>query len=168
MKDEAVAKLFDNILEKGEVVLRTYKPDRKTLRTEWFFWWLVIPLMWPFLILCLPVLIPVFRAYYNKRAYAVTDRRILVRGGIIGIDYKSLKITAINATTSRVGLMDKIAKQNTGTIEFGSPATPLGATNASGVRINPFVFGRIVNPYEELREIEEHIDLVQSAVKDKN
>jgi len=163
MKDEAVARLFDNILEKGEVILRTYKPDRKALRTEWFFWFWVIPLLWPVFILLLPIMWPVFRAYYNKRAYAVTDRRILVRGGIVGTDYKSLKISAINATTARVGLMDKIAKQNTGTIEFGSPATPLGVTNTSGVRVNPFIFGRIINPYEELREIEEHIDTVQKT-----
>jgi len=165
MKDEAVAKLFDNVLERGEEIVRTYKPNRKALRTSVFFWFIVIPLLWPILILGFPIIFPVYRAYYNKRAYAVTDRRILVRGGIIGVDYKSLKISSINATTVRVGIYDKIARQNTGTVEFGSPSTPLGATNASGMRLNPFVFGFITNPYEELREIEEHIDRVQKEPK---
>ncbi|MCL2860876.1 MAG: PH domain-containing protein [Firmicutes bacterium] len=162
--DKEAECLFSNILEKGEVVVRAYKPNRKAVWWSVLFPILVIPTNWPFLPIILPIVLLVMRAYLNKRAYAVTDRRILVRGGIIGVDYKSLKINSINATTVRVGFIDNAAKQNTGTIEFGSPSTPIGMVNANGTR-NPFMFVYIKNPYDELREIQEHIDAVQDAEK---
>ena len=98
--DAETEKLFQNILERGEEIVRTYRPNRKAFKTSVYLPFLLVPVIgWVMLILAFPVIFFVVRAYLNKRAYAVTDRRILVRGGIIGVDYKSLKINSINATT---------------------------------------------------------------------
>ncbi|MCL2255614.1 MAG: hypothetical protein FWC11_02010 [Firmicutes bacterium] len=163
--DKETEQLFTNILERGERVIRTYRPNRKAVWWEVLFPILVMPFLWPFVIFIFPILIPVVKAYLKKRAYAITDRRILVRGGIIGVDFKSLKINSINASTVHVGLIDNIAKQNTGTIEFGSPSTPIGVKDASGMKANPFIFHYIPSPYDELRDIQEHIDAIQDADK---
>ena len=149
--------LFECVLDEGEEVIVTYKPVRKVIRNDFFFWFLVIPLLWPVLIFYWPIAFPIYRAWYNKRVYACTDRRIIVRGGIVGVDYKFLDYKDIKASMVKVGIMDKISKTNTGTLEFGSVAAPLGATNASGTRVNPFIFWHIENPHDDHKMIKKLI-----------
>jgi len=156
--------LFTNVLENDEKILKTYKPVRKAVRNSFFFFLIVIPLCWPFLILGFPIIYPVYRVYYTKQAYACTNKRIIVRGGIIGTDYKFLEYKSINATTVDVGIIDKVSKNNTGTITFGSPATPIGMRDASGQKTNPFVFGYIEDPYEEHKKIKQ---IISGANSDK-
>ena len=93
----------------------------------------------------------------SKRAYAVTNKRIIVRGGYVGVDYKFLEFKSINATTVRVGIIDKVSKTNTGSLEFGSPANPIGMRDSSGMKFNPFEFLYIENPYEEHKKIKQII-----------
>ena len=161
--------LFQNILEKDEVIIKSYKPNRKTYRTA-FFIWAIIPFTWPLYILCLtiglPIFLPIRTAYYNKRAYCVTNRRIIVRGGIIGVDYKVMSIESMNASVLKVGFVDKVAGQNTGMIEFGSQSTPIGARRGQqGGANNPFIFRHIENPYQEHKAIQEHVDAVKKSLK---
>ena len=159
--------VFSNILEKDEKIIKAYRPNRKTVWTAVFFWMIVIPLFWPILILGFPIIYPIYRLYLSKRAYAITDRRILVRGGIIGVDYKALGLESVNASVVNVGINDKVARRNTGTLEFGSPSTPIGMTNAQGGRANPFRFVHVDNPYQEHKEIQEIIDKVREEHKKK-
>ena len=42
--------------------------------------------------------------------YAITDRRIIVKSGIIGIDFKSLTFPEIENVNVKVGLIDKMCK----------------------------------------------------------
>lgn len=42
--------------------------------------------------------------------YAVTDRRIIIRSGMIGIDFKFVNYTEIDSVNIKVGLIDKIFK----------------------------------------------------------
>lgn len=42
--------------------------------------------------------------------YAVTDRRIIIRSGIIGIDFKFVNYTEIDSVNIKVGLIDRIFK----------------------------------------------------------
>lgn len=42
--------------------------------------------------------------------YAVTDKRIIIRSGIIGIDFKFVNYTEIDSVNIKVGLIDKIFK----------------------------------------------------------
>lgn len=92
---------------------------------------------------------------YKKTKYYVTNKRIIISHGIIGIDYKSLALESILAVDVRVDLVDKLVKPNTGTIMFGSAAMPMmRSNNYSGVA-SGYTFAYIENPYEAYKEIKE-------------
>lgn len=70
----------------------------------------------PFFLLHLtPVWIWLFNVLKARREvknleYAVTDRRVIIRSGIIGIDFKFVNYTEIDSVNIKVGLIDKIFK----------------------------------------------------------
>ena len=45
---------------------------------------------------------------WKNTQYAVTDKRILIRNGLIGYDYKSIYYTEISNVNLRVGMIDKM------------------------------------------------------------
>lgn len=47
---------------------------------------------------------------HKNLEYAFTNRRIIVRSGIIGIDFKNVYYTDVKAVNLRVGIVDKILK----------------------------------------------------------
>lgn len=91
---------------------------------------------------------------YDKRFYAYTNKRIIVRTGLIGVDYKSLDIAQIGAINVRVDLLDKVFKSVTGTIRFGSMASPINSQQGS----TPFAFRFVEKPYEIYCVIKEDMD----------
>ncbi len=42
--------------------------------------------------------------------YAITDRRIIIRSGVVGIDFKSLNYVEMEGVNVKVGLIDKLNK----------------------------------------------------------
>ncbi|MGI6644160.1 MAG: PH domain-containing protein [Bacilli bacterium] len=91
---------------------------------------------------------------YKKRFYAYTNKRIIVRSGVIGVDYKSLDIVQIGAIEVRVDFLDKLFKSETGTIRFGSMANPIGGQQG----VVPFSFHFVEKPYKIYRTIKEDMD----------
>ena len=92
---------------------------------------------------------------YNKTKYYVTNKRIIISHGVIGIDYKSLALESILAIDVRVDFVDKLVRPNTGTIMFGSAAMPMMRSNNNGGAISGYTFAYIENPYEAYKEIKE-------------
>ena len=109
------------------------------------------------LILCIVISIGVsvilISLWYKKTFYCITNKRIIIRTGYIGVDYKSLDFTMLSAITVNVNWIDKIIRKNTGSISFGSMASPI--TNNGGAK---FAFFYISNPYETYKEIKNIID----------
>lgn len=89
---------------------------------------------------------------YKKRLYCITNKRIIIRSGFIGVDFSALDIKAINSINVTVNFLDKWVKPNTGTITFGSASTPLVV---QGKGVSRFLFAHIENPYEAYKEIKE-------------
>lgn len=89
---------------------------------------------------------------YKKRLYCITNKRIIIRSGFIGVDFSALDIKAINSINVTVNFLDKWVKPNTGTITFGSASTPLVL---QGKGVSRFLFAHIENPYEVYKEIKE-------------
>ncbi|MBR6779301.1 MAG: hypothetical protein IKM43_04090 [Clostridia bacterium] len=166
--------IFDLVLDKDEKIIKVYKPHK--LRT----WFTIIALAVVILLCFIPLIIvgflndtgletliavlviiiplmliciPFVSLWYKKTVYAVTNKRILIRTGYIGVDYKSLDFTMLGALTVNVSWVDKLIKKNTGTISFGSMASPM--TNQAGAK---FSFMHITNPYETYKEIKTIID----------
>ena len=89
----------------------------------------------------------------NKTVYAWTNKRVLIRTGFIGVDYKSLDLNMVGALSVNVSFADKIVHKNTGTIAFGSMASPM--TNQNVSKFN-FVF--VHDPYQVYKEVKAYID----------
>lgn len=173
---------FADILEKNEKITKVYKPNKAKYWTG-FILTSKLCWIWVFLGLLVSIpeegksfntelfglafaitgaifvvgmlLTILFGAiYYKNRYYAYTNKRIIIRSGVIGIDYKSLEFKTLTATTVNVTFLDKVLGRNTGNLRFGSPSAPMGNIYAA----NPYVFKHLVKPYDTLREIKELID----------
>lgn len=177
MKDQ---EYFSLVLDKDEQILRTYRPNRAR---AWFT--TILASIFVFLVIgvtsigCLldgetavGIVTLVFAAiiigllclfvalWCNKTIYAITNKRVLIRTGYIGVDYKSLDFTLLGALTVNVSWVDKLLRKNTGSLAFGSMASPLTTSAAS-----KFNFLYIQNPYVTYKEIKSIIDESKS---DKN
>jgi|SRR5690554_7079284 len=171
---------FKNILDSDEYIINEYKPDKRKfyltriLSVLFIVIFLSFPLMVSFTIfdpfdifinLIITILIILFvlivlttllsKYSYEKRLYAYTNKRILIRTGIVGVDFKSLDIKAIGASEVTVDLIDKLVRRNTGTIKFGSHVT---TTSTTGIK--SFQFVGIKDPYDVYREIKKYMDQV--------
>lgn len=165
---------FKVVLEDNEEILKIYKPNK--LRT----WFTSIVIGVALLFIFIPIIIvgfidgfgleclvaillisifvvgisvPFIALWYKKTIYAVTNKRILIRTGLIGVDYKSLDFTMLGAMTVNVSWADKLLKKNTGMISFGSMASPM--MNSVGTA---FTFSYLNNPYETYKEIKKIIN----------
>ena len=47
---------------------------------------------------------------YKNLSYAFTDKRIIVRSGVVGIDFKFIYYTDIDSVNVKVGILDRIFK----------------------------------------------------------
>lgn len=94
----------------------------------------------------------------NKTVYALTNKRVLIRTGYIGVDYKSLDLSMVGALSVNVSLADKIVHKNTGTIAFGSMASPMTTQNVS-----KFNFAFVHDPYTVYKEVKAYIDQKKSS-----
>lgn len=104
------------------------------------------------------VLIIVFNiVHYHKTYYAITNKRIIIRSGYIGVDYNALEMKAIGNVAIYVGLLDKFVTPNTGTIRFGSNATPI--TSQGGNKgLGGLSFAHVDDAYTTYRRIKELIN----------
>lgn len=91
---------------------------------------------------------------YKRSLFVVTNKRLIIRSGFIGVDYKSIELKYVGLVNVRVDFLDKIAGGNTGSITFASPALPMnGQNNTNGT----FCFQCVDNPYEVYKKVKEYI-----------
>ena len=101
--------------------------------------------------------------YYKNLYYAYSNKRVIIRSGIFGVDFKSLDMGMIGAVNVYVSLIDKILRKDTGSIMFGSTASPIGGQNAgAGYRFN-----NIKAPYETCKDVKSFIDKYKKEVNSK-
>jgi len=97
-----------------------------------------------------------------KTVYAWTNKRVLIRTGYIGVDYKSLDLNMVGALSVNVNVIDKILRKNTGTVAFGSMASPMTTQTAS-----KFNFTFVFDPYRVYKEVKGYIDQKKSDTNAK-
>lgn len=175
--------VFKNILDDDEVVIKQFKPNKAKFYFAVFTIYFIVVVLFsafgilPFVLdgplqsselitliivasasIVISVLLVILFANlsYRKKYFAYTNKRILIQSGIIGIDYKGLDHKMIGALEVRVDVVDKIVNKNTGTIKFGSMASPL-----KGQESAMFVFSGVEDPYFVYREIKKYIDTVK-------
>ncbi|MGI6787830.1 MAG: PH domain-containing protein [Acholeplasmataceae bacterium] len=165
------------ILMKDEEVLYTYKPDftkeiLSSLLAPLLIGIFLVPFMiaivWseigliPLIIIGIVVLVVLMifvtvliqlLAYRNK-FYTITNKRFIIQKGLLGIDFSSIPIEAVQYVSVNVSVVDKILNKGTGTITFGTVSTPV----TTG-QVPRFVFANIYNVYDNYKTIKELIDL---------
>ena len=139
--------LFDDILDRDEHIVKIIKPNKKRFWRGMCFP-LMIPIFWPHVIIIMAVtLFFTLPLYYSKRYknmyYAYTNKRIIVRDGGVGVDYRTLDYKHITATSVNTGFLDK--GLGTGDIAFKSPTTGIS-------------LWYVEKPYDLLREIKEYME----------
>lgn len=174
--------LFKGILDDDEKIIKAYKPNKLRFYFLGFFILLlslififgIITIMYfspdeevgqmPFYVFYVVggaaviyavIFVILMHFSYKKRYYAYTNKRILISNGIVGIDYKGLDHMMIGATEVRVDFLDKLLRKNTGTLKFGSQASPMHAGGSA------FSFSGVVDPYNIYREIKNYIDEIK-------
>lgn len=181
--------LFSVVLDNDEKIVKTFKPVRSkmwwsvllktTLAIIWFVGLICLSIFLPDdngfapspIYLLIPIGVFVFviliaciftAIYYHNLCYAYTNKRVIIRSGIFGVDYKSLDMGMIGAVNVNVSLLDKVIKKNTGTITFGSMASPIG--------MNQYKFAHVSAPYETCKEIKSTIDAYKNkkAISNEN
>ena len=82
----------------------------------------------------------------RKTVYAWTNKRVLIRTGYIGVDYKSLDLNMVGALSVNVNVVDKILRKNTGT---------------------KFNFSFVNDPYRVYKDVKAYIDQKKSSAVTK-
>lgn len=88
---------------------------------------------------------------YKNMHYALTDRRIMIRSGLVGIDYQSVSYKDIQNVDLRVGVADKLLK--VGDVYF---------VTAAGNRKT--VFFDIEQPYEVYKTAQKIVTDIQADI----
>ena len=109
-------------------------------------------LIWVPVVIYLALILIIFLftlVHYKNVYYAYTNKRVIIRSGIFGIDFHTLDMGMIGAVNVHVSLLDKILMKNTGTLTFGSTASPVVSANGGA----SYKFTHILMPYETCKEI---------------
>ena len=121
---------------------------------EFGFIWALVPL--GAMIITIVIVLLVSRVYYKNCVYCITNKKIIIRSGIFGVDFHSLDLESVSAINVKVTLLDKLLKKNTGTIEFGSMSSPIIRTS-DGVGAG-YKFNNINEPDEVYKRIKKYVE----------
>lgn len=181
--------IFDVILDKDEKLIKTFKPNKAKYMFSVIMSWTIFLLMFAVIgvmlvlfpdegveidkiylliplggfVFCMLIVWLLAEIYYKNLFFAYSNKRVIIRSGIFGVDFKSLDMSMIGAVNVYVSLIDKILRKNTGSINFGSTASPLGA----GQNAPYYKFNHISSPYETCKEIKSYIDEYKRSINQK-
>lgn len=90
---------------------------------------------------------------YKRTIYVVTNKRLIIRSGFVGVDYKAIELKNVGLVNVRVDFFDKLVKPATGTVFFGSSSMPVGGNNSAAL----FTFACVDDPYEVYKKVKSYI-----------
>lgn len=103
---------------------------------------------------------------YKNTYYAVTNKRVLIRTGIIGITYSSLKIETIATINVISTWMDRLFKTNAGDVYFYSSSAPV-VNLQQGNKMANYAFMSIEEPYKVYKDVNDFIETIKNNNKNK-
>lgn len=122
------------------------KPDNKALGADWNYFWLfgLLPILQVFYSLLNKIL------SYSNTAYAYSDRRVMMRSGFIGTDFKIIDYDKISDIEVTVSVIERM--YNVGTIRFFSGRTQTDEGNTTKLYD---MWTAIENPYEVFKMVKQ-------------
>lgn len=148
---------FNEVLSKDEKLIKVVKPNKKRYNKDMYLVWFITPAIIVALIglvLIFPAVLYVMsceKAYKNT-CYAYTDKRIIIRSGVLHVRYDSLDYKDATYAFVKTGFFDK--SLNTGVISFNSPSVP---KNDPEEPYLPISFKYVENPHEVLKDIKNYM-----------
>ncbi len=103
---------------------------------------------------------------YNNIYYAVTNKRVLLEGGLVGRDLKSIDFDQITDVSVNVDLFDKLFNQNTGSIFVMTPGAFRQTKN--GAVPHPHEMDSIHDPYVLFKKLKEVSHSVKADINYPN
>ncbi len=91
-----------------------------------------------------------FLSNYVK-IYVITDKRVLIKSGLIGTDFNSIYFTEVKTANVNVGLIDKIFSVGTINIDTGKIETVVSGSGDNRQSRTQTVYSKLLhinNPYE--------------------
>lgn len=82
---------------------------------------------------------------YRNVYYVITDKRVILQGGVIGRDFEIIDFDKIQSSNVNVGLSDKLVGQNSGSISIDAGRI---ISRKNGSESNPYKLNSISNPYK--------------------
>lgn len=104
-------------------------------------------------------------ARWKNEIYLITDKRIIIQHGLIGIDYISLFYTDIESVNINIGLIDRIF--GVGDIYFTTSSNDY-LYEARNHSINNAAFWDISDPYKIYKKIQRVVIDIQTDIKYPN
>ncbi len=127
-------------LIEGEQIIKCFKPDKKVFMLPV---WIVAAILglWAIiegavivkvgmqryifillLVFCVivGVLYIIRLTLYKSLVYCVTDKRIIIRSGVISRNFRALPLESITTMDRTVGIVDKLCGEQTATIKFSN------------------------------------------------
>ena len=179
-------KLFEKIIDNDEKILKVFKPHKgKFFLSVLVLWALTLSsflfvgvvaifaesISWVYVFIpigiwlfCLLIVYLFALIYYKNLYYAYSNKRLIIRSGIFGVDFKSLDMSMIGAVNVYVSLLDKVLRKDTGSLAFGSTASPMGYGQNAGTG---YRFNHIEKPYETCKEVKMFIDNYKKKIPSK-
>ena len=133
---------IDNHIQKDENIIFTGSP-------AWigYFWFFVIALITIYTIIIPIIVVGIIYLTKSSTIYAITNKRVIGRSGIISEDFKSSTFKHITSLRVKQGIIGKL-------FDFGNITID---TSGSGSGVE-FIWRYVNNPVQVKNEIEKHID----------
>ncbi len=90
---------------------------------------------------------------YRSYLYCITNKKVIIRSGIIGRDFRVLELESITTVDMNVGFSDKICGGTTGTIQFFNSSNATYHASGMETGYNKNGFQHIENVHEIYKEI---------------
>lgn len=103
---------------------------------------------------------------WENAQYVVTDKRIIIQTGFIGMDYKTLYYKDIKNVVLKVGIIDKLFK--VGNIYFDTTGMGIYASNGENSQVNSQVFQCVENAYELYSKFQKIVMDIQTDIEYPN
>ncbi len=100
---------------------------------------------------------------FNKYLSCITNKKVIIRSGIIGIDFRVIELDSITTVDVITGLSDKLCGYKTSTIAFYNASNSCNTANGQGVSYKKNAFLHIENTNEIYKQVKALIKNAKDA-----
>lgn len=158
-----MSKVMSQVLEPGEKIIWEGNISRILIGFQIFITLIILTFLAIFfrpltqsLLFVLVSLSALYFAYQLIQKFILTDRRLLIRTGLIGADFRSIYFTEVRSADVRVDLIDKIFNIGTLSVNIGLVASS-GTTNKS-TAVSHIILPHLENPYFVYQKFQETLN----------